>query len=81
MIILKIFFDAVVAILFLTGLFKIAQKRKNAGLKFFQWGLIVNIFLSSVFKLYFEQFSEVFMITISILMLTAISRLKDELYS
>lgn len=81
MIILKIIFDAVVAIFFLVGLFKITRKKKNTGLKFFQWGLIVNIFLSSVFKLYFEQFSEVFMIGISILMLTAISRLKNELYS
>jgi hypothetical protein len=81
MIVLKIIFDAVVAILFLAGLVRIATKKRIAGLKFFQWGLIINIFLSSVIKLYFEQFSEVFVLGFSILLLIAINRLKKELYT
>jgi hypothetical protein len=81
MVILKIIFDTIVAILFLTGLLRIASKRRIIGLKFFQWGLIINIFLSSVIKLYFEQFSEVFVLGPSILLLMALNRLKKELYS
>ena len=81
MIILKIIFDAMVAIMFLAGIYKIVRKKRANGLRFFQLGLIINIFLASVIKLYFEQFSEVFMIGASILLLTAISRLKSELYS
>jgi hypothetical protein len=81
MIILKIVFDAVVALLFLLGLSRLVAKRKISGLNFFQWGLIINIFLSSVIKFYFEQFDELIVLGLSILLLVAISRLKKELYT
>jgi len=78
MIILKIISDSMVAILFLIGLSNIAIKKRLKGLKFFQLGLLVSIFLSSVFKLYFEQFSEVVIIAASITLFFAISKMKKE---
>lgn len=79
MIILKIISDAVAAILFLGGLYWYSRRRRTQGIKYFQLGLIVSIFLSSVFKLYFEQFSEVPVLGVSILLLVAISRLRREI--
>ncbi len=75
----KIFFDSVAAMFFIVGIFFMATKRKFKGLKFFQMGLIVAIFLSSVFKLYFEQFSEVFVLSATIILFFAISKMKKEL--
>lgn len=79
MLILKIVSDSIVAVLFIVGIFFIATRKKFKGLKFFQMGLIVSIFLSSVFKLYFEQFSEVWVIVASIVLLIGISKMKREL--
>lgn len=79
MIILKIISDLIVAVLFLIGLYNIAIKKRLKGLRFFQLGLIVSIFLSSVFKLYFEQFSEVVVIATSIILFFAISKMRKEI--
>lgn len=79
MITLKIISDSMAALLFVVGIFYITTRRKFKGLKFFQLGLIVNIFLSSVFKLYFEQFSEVFVLGTSMVLLVAISKMRKEL--
>ena len=75
----KIFFDLVTAIFFVVGIFFITTKKKFKGLKFFQMGLIVSIFLSSVFKLYFEQFSEVWILATSIILFFVISKMKKEI--
>ena len=75
----KIFFDSVTAVFFVVGIFFMMTRRKFKGLKFFQMGLIVSIFLSSVFKLYFEQFSEVWVIVTSIILFFVISKMKKEL--
>ena len=75
----KIFFDSVTAIFFVMGIFFMATKRKFKGLKFFQMGLIVSIFLSSVFKLYFDQFSEVWVIATSIILFFVILKMRKEL--
>jgi len=75
----KIFFDSVTAVFFVMGIFFIVTKRKFKGLRFFQMGLIVGIFLSSVFKLYFEQFSEVWVLATSIILFFVISKMKKEI--
>lgn len=75
----KIFFDLVTAIFFVVGIFFMTTKKKFKGLKFFQMGLIVSIFLSSVFKLYFEQFSEVWVLATSIILFFVISKMKKEI--
>lgn len=75
----KIMSDSVVAVFFVMGIFFMATKKKNKGLRFFQMGLIVSIFLSTVFKLYFEQFSEVLVLAISIILFFVISKMKKEL--
>ncbi|MDD4383417.1 MAG: hypothetical protein PHD49_04730 [Candidatus Shapirobacteria bacterium] len=75
----KIFFDSITAIFFVMGIFFMTTKRKVKGLKFFQMGLIVGIFLSSVFKLYFEQFSEVWVLATSIILFFVISKMKKEI--
>jgi hypothetical protein len=79
MIAFKIMSDFLVAVLFLAGLYYIGTRRRKKGLRFYQLGLIVSIFLSSVFKFYFEQFSEVFVLFSSILLVVAISQLRKEL--
>jgi len=75
----KIFFDSVTAIFFIMGIFFMTTKRKFKGLRFFQMGLIVAIFLSSVFKLYFEQFSEIWILATSIILFLVISKMRKEL--
>ena len=75
----KLFFDSVAAVFFVMGIFFMVTKRKFKGLKFFQMGLIVSIFLSSVFKLYFEHFSEVWVLATSIILFFVISKMKKEL--
>ncbi|MFA6184708.1 MAG: hypothetical protein WC720_00995 [Candidatus Shapirobacteria bacterium] len=75
----KIFFDSVTAVFFVMGIFFIMTKKKFKGLRFFQMGLIVGIFLSSVFKLYFEQFSEVWVLATNIILFFVISKMKKEI--
>ncbi|MDD3002513.1 MAG: hypothetical protein PHS06_01430 [Candidatus Shapirobacteria bacterium] len=75
----KIFFDSVTAVFFVMGIFFIVTKKKFKGLRFFQMGLIVGVFLSSVFKLYFEQFSEVWVLMTSIILFFVISKMKKEI--
>ncbi len=81
MIVLKIISDSLVALLFIIGIFNISIKKKFKGLKFFQLGLIVSIFLSSVFNFYFEQFSEVFVLATSITLVWVISKMRKEFLS
>lgn len=76
---LKVFFDVVVAILFLMGLGLVTRKKIIKGLKLFQYGLLVNIFISTVFRFYFEQFQAIFALMVSIFIFYGIKRLKNEI--
>lgn len=77
---LKIIFDVITAILFLIGLGLMTRKKTLLkGLIFFQYGLLVNIFLSTVFRFYFEQFQAIFALAISIFIFYGIKRLKNEI--
>lgn len=78
MIVLKIIIDTIVAILFLLGLWTIANRKMQKGLKLFQYGLLIIIFLSSVFKFYFEQFGGVIELAISVAIYSGVTRLRRE---
>ena len=66
------------SVLFIWGIFWVWKKKKNRGIMFFRYGLLVNIFLSSVFKFYLEQFSGVFSLMASVVVLIGLERLKKE---
>ena len=78
MFLLMLLFNFLTSIFFAVGIFWVWKKKKNRGINFFQHGLLVNIFLSSVFKFYLEQFSAVFGLMTSVLILTGLGRLKKE---
>ena len=78
MIVLKIIFDTIVAALFLLGLITIANRRMQKGLRYFQYGLLIIIFLSSVFKFYFEQFGGVIELAMSVVVYNGVTRLRKE---
>ncbi len=75
---LKIFFDLVTSALFMVGIYWVWRKKKNRGMIYFRQGLLVNIFLSSVFKFYLEQFSGVFSLIASVVILMGLGRLRKE---
>lgn len=78
MFLLMLLFDFLTSVFFGIGIFWVWRKKKNRGIDFFQHGLLVNIFLSSVFKFYLEQFSAVFGLMVSVLVLIGLGRLKKE---
>ena len=75
---LMLLFDFLTSVFFAIGIFWVWRKKKNKGIDFFCYGLLVNIFLSSVFKFYLEQFSAVFGLIVSVLVLIGLGRLKKE---
>lgn len=75
---LKAISDAMASILFVAGIWWVFKGRKRRGIRYFQYGLLVNIFLSSVFKFYFEQFSGVFGLGLSIAVYYGLDRLRKE---
>ncbi|MBU3935254.1 hypothetical protein KJ909_01125 [Patescibacteria group bacterium] len=75
---LKIFFDFLTSIFFMAGIYWVWRKKKSRGINYFRMGLLINIFLSSVFKFYLEQFSGVFSLVVSVVILTGLGRLRKE---
>ena len=51
---------------------------KKKGLEFFQRGLLISIFLSSMFRFYFEQFSAVFGLVFNIIIWTGLERMEKD---
>ncbi len=70
--------DGAASTLYLAGLFWIFRRNKILGINYFQYGLTVNIFLSSVFKFYFEQLGAVAGVLSSALILVGLSQLKKD---
>lgn len=62
----KFIIEIIVTIFFTIGFFLFTKKRTIKGIKFYQWGLLINIFLGAPIKFYFEQFSAVFSLILSI---------------
>jgi hypothetical protein len=75
---LKSLSDVITSVLFIFGIYWVIKRKKRRGINFFQYGLLVNIFLTSVFRFYFEQFSGVFGLAVSIVIYNGLSRLKRE---
>lgn len=75
---LKSLSDIMASIMFVTGIWWVIKGKKRKGLRYFQYGLLVNIFLASVFKFYFEQFSGVFGLGMSIAVYYGLDRLRQE---
>lgn len=78
MITMKFIVEIVVAIFYLTGLFFWINKKSLKGIHFYQWGLLINIFLGSIFKFYFEQFSAVFSLILALIVWTWLDNYRRE---
>lgn len=63
----KFIIDILVTIFLTIGFIFFARKKTIKGIKFYQWGLLINIFLGAPIKFYFEQFSAVFSLILSII--------------
>ena len=73
LIFIKLASDFISTLLIISGWYYYLSARRRSGLKLFRLSLLVNIFIGAVVKFYFEQFSAVFSLGISILVLTLIS--------
>lgn len=66
MITLKFIVEVIVATLFAVGLYYWFRKKTVKGIKFYQLGLLINIFIGSILKFYFEQFSGIFSLILAL---------------
>lgn len=73
MIVFKMVFDVMASILFLTGVRYFLVGKRIKGIRFFKYGLYVSIFLVSIFKFYFEQFSGLYEVAVAIVLLQLIN--------
>ncbi len=78
MLVIKILSDLAVAGLFLIGLVMAIFRRYRHGLEFFEWGLYIYILLTSMCRFYFEQFSAVLALFISLGILAIVRMLRVE---
>jgi hypothetical protein len=62
----KFFIEIIVTIFLILGFYYFVGKKTIKGIKFFQWSMLINIFLGAPIKFYFEQFSAVFSLILSI---------------
>lgn len=74
---LKIGLDWLTAMMFAGGWYWIARKKRIMGLVYFRYGLLISILLGSVFKFYFEQFSAVFSLGVSVLVWSLLGELRN----
>ncbi|MFA6519072.1 MAG: hypothetical protein WCV93_05525 [Candidatus Shapirobacteria bacterium] len=73
--------DGLMAILFALGLWWVARRMRIKGINFFQYGILVNIFLGSVFKFYLDQISAIFGLGMAIGVYYGLERLKRDIRS
>jgi len=71
-------FDLLMAIIFLTGWYWMAKRKRMRAIEYFQYGLLVNILLGSIFKFYFEQFSAVFGLAVNIVIWRLLGELRTK---
>ena len=74
MIVFQMVFDMAASILFLIGVRYFWVGKRIRGVRFFKYGLYVSIFLVSIFKFYFEQFSGLYEVIIAITLLYVLNR-------
>jgi len=63
----KFIIEIIVTIFLGIGFILFTRKKTIKGIKFYQWGLLINIFFGAPIKFYFEQFSAVFSLILSII--------------
>ncbi|MFA5828769.1 MAG: hypothetical protein WC841_05445 [Candidatus Shapirobacteria bacterium] len=71
--------DLIIAVVFGIGIYMVSRKKRRRGINFFRYGLLVNIFLSSIFNLYFEQFSAVIGLGFSVAIYYGLDKMRREL--
>lgn len=76
---LKIIFDTLAVTLFLLGAGYFWSKKRLRGLRFFQYGLYINIFLVTVLRFYFEQFGAIIELLLAVGLLEIIGQYKSEI--
>ena len=76
---LKSFAEFLVALMLGIGIYMVSRKKQKRGLKFFRYGLLMNVFLASVFKFYFEQLSAIVGVGFSVAIYYGLERLEKEL--
>ena len=79
MISLKFVVESIVAVFFTIGLVNWLNKKTIKGIRYYQWGLLINIFIGSLFKFYFEQFSGVFSLVLALVVWTWLDNYRREL--
>jgi len=72
----KVFFDGLTAVLFGLGIQAILARKRKRALLMFEYGILVNIFLSSVFRFYFEQFAGLIDLALDVAILAYIQEMK-----
>lgn len=72
----KVVFDGITAILLGLGIQAMLFGKRKRALLMFEYGILVNIFLSSVFRFYFEQFAGLVDLVIDILILKYVQEMK-----
>jgi len=75
---LKTLSDLFVSLLFIIAIFVRLAKKTHLSLTLFRYGLLVNIFLSQIFKFYFQQFQAMLGLIISIIVYFGLKRLRQE---
>jgi hypothetical protein len=79
LIVFKMVFDMVAAILFLAGARYLWSKKRLRGIRFFRYGLYVSILLGSIFKFYFEQLGAVVDVLLGVIMLEVLNEYRRNL--
>lgn len=77
MLTLKVLSDGVTSVMFVAGVFWVGAKRRLRGIEFFRLGILVNIFLTTVFRFYFVQFAGVWGLALSIGMYYCLAELEQ----
>lgn len=72
----KVVFDGITAVLLGLGIQAILFRKRRRALRMFEYGILVNIFLSSVFRFYFEQFAGLVDLALDVAILAYIGEMK-----
>jgi hypothetical protein len=76
---LKTLVDLLIALFFFLGIYHVSRRKPKKGIRYYQFGLIIHIFISSFFRFYFEQFSGIFGLASSTVIFYGLDRLKREI--
>lgn len=74
----KIIIEFIIAILFIIALYFLTKKKTLRAIRYFQNGLLLNIFVGSYIKFYFEQFSAIFGLILTIIVWYWLNRYRQE---